>query len=241
MIKKHTLAQLILLALIGVFIGYFRFMQPLETTNKNHHFDETPRPEVAVNQANPPLPTPGKESSSDEVTADMSKAAEITSSTAGRIKISEERQPILGRRLHTREIRLAEEESGDNHIRDLEFVFRPGILPNRLFQHSRHIISNYDQLYKNEVGQGAMTVRFYFESITTDSNGDGILSDQDKREIGVSYPDGSNYTKLLSGIDQVISHEYLSIENALVLSMKINNQLITQTYSLDNYQLLIDE
>ena len=233
---KRTLSQIALLSVIGVLIAYITYY-PDKGAGRNLNLEATSLPA----DTKVPAGTGSQKAQEEEHTAKPEIAETAPGShpqqlpRTAKIVISEEKQPILGQSLHTREIKVSGE---DEHVRDLEFVFRPGILPNRLFKHTEHIILKYDQLHKNDVGHGAMTVRFYFEIITADNNSDGLLSSADKREIGISYPDGSNYTKLISGVDEVISHEYMPVDNALVLTMQIDDQIVRQTYSMETYQPL---
>lgn len=227
--KKNTGIQVILLTVVGIALAYL-------TAKPNYGRSPvviTPQPEKSepIIESNPVTPASNNVSNKLDTTNELTPPDKYPSESLS--PVLNEPQKILGQKLHTREIRLIEENGPpDGFVRDIEFVFRPGILPKRLFQHTRFIILKYDQLYQNDVGKGARTVRFYFESVTEDSNGDGTLSTLDKREVGVSYPDGSKYRKLISGVDKVMAYEYLEVENALKLTIQVNNQLTTHTFPL---------
>lgn len=137
--------------------------------------------------------------------------------------------PVLGQKLRLREIRGG---SGDREVRNLEFVFRQGILPRRLFDHNRNLIVNYRQLYRNSVGYGAATVFISYEVVSRDSDGDGQLSHLDRVDVAVSRPDGSEYRVVDQNLEQVFRVEYFPVENALQIELKVDGTRINRTYAL---------
>lgn len=142
------------------------------------------------------------------------------------VEISEEK-PILGQFMRVREIR---ESNGE--LRNLEFVFREGILPQTLFPDNRQVIVKYDQLARNMVGHGAATAYFYYEIVTHDTNGDGTFSELDSITVAVSRPTGWEYRVLERNVDEVLAYEDLPEEEALRLTMRIGNKELTRVYSL---------
>jgi hypothetical protein len=144
------------------------------------------------------------------------------------VEISEEK-PILGQFMRVREIR---EHDGDGQLRNLEFVFREGILPQKLFPDNRQVIVKYDQLVRNMVGFGAATAYFYYEIVTHDTNGDGVFSWLDALTVAVSRPTGWEYRVLVRDVDEVLAYEDLPEEEALRLSLRIGGTELTQVYPL---------
>lgn len=144
-----------------------------------------------------------------------------------------EQEPVLGTFLHVREVREAQDDSGQGAIRNLEFVYRPGILPKRLFGDNKNVLLQYDQLYKNDVGSGAVTIRFYYEVVSADTNGDGILSGDDKVDVAVSFADGSGYTTLASNVDRVVEHEQIPPGTSLRLVLQLGDKIVERVYSLE--------
>ncbi|MBB3061782.1 hypothetical protein [Microbulbifer rhizosphaerae] len=136
---------------------------------------------------------------------------------------------ILGQKLRLREVR---DSAGSGEIRNLEFVFRRGILPRRLFDDSRNLIVNYRQLYRNNVGYGAAAIFLYYEVITRDSDGDGLLSYRDGVDVAVSRPDGSEYRVLDQNLERVIGVEYFPAENVLQLELEADGLKSNRTYAL---------
>ncbi|WP_308368126.1 MULTISPECIES: hypothetical protein [unclassified Microbulbifer] len=136
---------------------------------------------------------------------------------------------ILGQKLRLREVR---DSAGSGEIRNLEFVFRRGILPRRLFDDNRNLVVNYRQLYRNNVGYGAAAIFLYYEVISRDSDGDGLLSYRDGVDVAVSRPDGSEYRILDQNLEQVHGVEYFPAENVLQLELEVDGSRSNRTYPL---------
>lgn len=152
------------------------------------------------------------------------------------VRVMEE-QPVLGTILHVREVREAQDDAGQGAVRDLEFTYRPGILPRRLFGNNKNVLLNYDQLYKNDVGSGAVTIRFYYEIVTADTNGDGILSGDDKVDVAVSFADGGGYVTLVSNVERVLEHEQIPPGTSLRLVLQLGDRVVERIYSLETNKM----
>jgi hypothetical protein len=153
-----------------------------------------------------------------------------------------EEQPVLGSFIRVRAVREKLDDSEYGPVRDLEFVFRPGILPTRLFANNNNVILRYDQLFKNDVGAGAAAIRFYYEVVTTDTNGDGMLSGDDVFDIGISFVDGSGYTTLASNVENVLVYEQSPTGLELQLTLQLaNGEIVKRVYSLESNTLLSEE
>ncbi|HEX7028244.1 MAG TPA: hypothetical protein VF268_13470 [Gammaproteobacteria bacterium] len=159
----------------------------------------------------------------------------------GQVVLMEE-QPVLGSFVRVRAVREQTDDSQPGAVRDLEFLFRPGVLPRRLFENTDNVILRYDQLFKNDVGAGAAAIRFYYEVVTTDTNGDGMLSGEDAFDIGVSYIDGSGYTTLASNVESVLVYEQSAGGLELQLTLQLaGDELVKRVYSLESNTLLSEQ
>jgi hypothetical protein len=147
------------------------------------------------------------------------------------VEYSEEK-PILGQFMRVLEIRENNNGNGDGPIRNMEFVFREGILPQMLFPGNGQVILKYDQLARNIVGFGAATAFFYYEIVTHDTNGDGIFSDLDAITVAISRPTGAEYRVLASNVEAVLAYEDLPEDEALRLILRIGGKEVTRVYSL---------
>lgn len=223
MTKKST-GFLIVIALATI-VGLIAYFYPKSTSVVS----EAP---VSVEDAEPQNPVVQSAESNVE-----QEAAVQEDSSPVEVELMEE-QPILGTSVRVREVREKLDESGHEAVRDLEFVIRPGILPARLFGHTDNVVLRYDQLHKNEVGVGAVTIRFYYEIVTTDTNGDGILSGQDKFDVAISYADGSGYTTLASYVDNVLVYEQSPGGLELHLTLQLDDEIVKRTYSLESNTLM---
>lgn len=140
---------------------------------------------------------------------------------------SSEEKPILGQFMRVREI-----HDGAGRLRNLEFVFREGILPQMLFPDNRQVIVKYDQLARNVVGFGAATAFFYYEFVTHDTNSDGTFDEKDALTVAVSRPTGWEYRVLVRNVDEVLAYEDLPEEDALRLSLRAGGKEMTRVYPL---------
>lgn len=233
--SKQGWLYVIVLAFIGVLIAYLNFPGDSSGNDNNGNVSSTVTGSLKKSNQLDSSSTPPKRDNESLNESDTDKTP-----TSSADLIIGESQPVLGQNLSIREIRSSE-GTEQEHPQDIEFVFRKGILPKRLFEHTHYIIANYDQLQKNDVGSGAVTIRFYYEVVARDSNGDGVLSLLDQREVGVSFPDGSYYTSLVKGVDEVVAYEFLPVDIALRLTLRFGNKIVIQTYSLENNLLLSEE
>lgn len=135
--------------------------------------------------------------------------------------------PILGQSLKLRELR-----SADGELRNLEFVFRRGILPRRLFPSTRQLIDSYRPLYRNSVGYGAATVLFLYQLVREDRNGDGRLTRLDGVDLAISRPDGSGFRILDRGLQTVMEVEHFPAQDRLRLAVEVDGARESREYAL---------
>jgi hypothetical protein len=216
MITKKNIAYLSA-AGAGVILLFVYFLSPDSVSEKMRQSAEQPD-----GNANVTVPTQGINSPVGGVELPEPAAVEFT-----------EEKPILGQFMRIREIRESDGSGGEGAIRNLEIVFREGILPGKVFPDNSQVILKYDQLARNVVGYGAASVFFLYEVVTHDTNGDGMLSDLDAITVGVSRPTGHEYKVLVTNVDEVLGYEDVpEDEDTLSLTVRIGGEVITRVYSL---------
>lgn len=227
--KKSNIVFTVIAAAAVIALGFY--LWPAEQPVPEPATVETPAPDTA-RPAQPSVPGPSVETA-DEAAPEPAPAEPVPPSPE-EVTASGEK-PILGHSIRVREIRA------DGAIRNLEIVFRPGILPKKLFNDNRNVVLNYDQLHINSVGTGAATAFFYYEVVTADTNGDGYLTGADRKQVALSRPDASQYTVLVANVDEVLEYEHLNIENALQLVLRFGDRIERRVYSLDTFALEHEE
>jgi hypothetical protein len=165
------------------------------------------------------------------IAASHTATAAVPVSEPAAVEVGEEK-PILGQFMRVHEVRENNDGNGDGLLRNMEFVFRQGILPQMLFPTNGQVILKYDQLARNMVGFGAATAFFYYEIVTHDTNGDGLYTDLDAITVAVSRPTGNEYLVLATNVDEVLAYEDLSEEDALRLTFRAGGEEVTHVYSL---------
>lgn len=135
---------------------------------------------------------------------------------------------IVGQFMRIRELRDAE----GGALRNLEFVFRPGILPRRLFDSSNQLIVGYRQLYRNSVGYGAATVFLLYQVVSGDSDDDGQLTSRDKVDLAVSRPDGSGYRVLATSLENLVEIEHFPVDGRVDVVLIEREKRVIRSYKL---------
>ena len=74
-------------------------------------------------------------------------------------------------------------------------------------------------------------------TIEKDSNGDNRLTEKDAVSLATSKIDGTNYKRLIEGIDQLYSIQQVSDDRVLVLYQK-NQQTFSEVYSVPSMERL---
>ncbi|WGL16484.1 hypothetical protein PVT68_17190 [Microbulbifer bruguierae] len=137
---------------------------------------------------------------------------------------------LLGISIQLRELHAG--AAGDGPIRNIEFFIRDGILPRRLFSNNTQIVTGYWPLYHNNVGYGATTVRILYQLLDQDTNGDGKLTEEDRKSLAFSLPDGSGYRMLDRDTGEIIDMTYLSDFGELQLEFLREDDVHKRVYSL---------
>jgi hypothetical protein len=58
---------------------------------------------------------------------------------------------------------------------------------------------------------------FWYVKVTADTNGDKILNANDRKQIGISDPDGSNYVEVIKDIDRILLVQQKGLDRRLVV------------------------
>jgi hypothetical protein len=100
------------------------------------------------------------------------------------------------------------------------------------------LIWHYDQLEEPDRAYNeADVVAIYYRIVKDDTNGDGVLNEEDRVAVALSAPDGRNYTEILSEADNVLGYELTSRDELLVLYQQAGS-VFAAKYSLASFQLL---
>ena len=88
-------------------------------------------------------------------------------------------------------------------------LFLPGSEKNAswLFKNHRHLILATEQVRKKKSSDEHPALALYVQYVTTDTNGDGRLSDEDNAVIGLTKPDGSGFVSVVQDVSGVISYD----------------------------------
>ncbi|MDH3475804.1 MAG: hypothetical protein OEM59_19165 [Rhodospirillales bacterium] len=122
--------------------------------------------------------------------------------------------------------------------RNLLFVDMTAETSFWLFPSNDTLIWHYDQLEEPERAYNeADVVAIYYRIIKDDTNGDGVLDEEDRVTIALSAPDGRSYTEVLSEADNVLGYELTSKDELLVLYQQAGS-VFAAKYSLASFRLL---
>lgn len=126
-------------------------------------------------------------------------------------------------------------DSGET--RNVLFLSAPGKTAHWLFKDQKNVILESFPLAVSSCDErdcpaGAL----YFEFASEDSNADGRLDSEDRVNIGITRPDGSDFVEVLHGIDVVLSHK-LTDPHTLVLVYQKASALRLATVATDRMVL----
>jgi hypothetical protein len=113
----------------------------------------------------------------------------------------------------------AHEESGElysgsgysSEIRNVLFLSGTEKHARWLFPKQNNVILVERQLSESSDNTKENPTRaLYFEYVAEDTNNDGMLSDQDLSTVALAKPDGTGFTTVLSGVNNVLSSEMIN-------------------------------
>ena len=107
-----------------------------------------------------------------------------------------------------------------------------------LYNHNDYLIEQYQLLRNGDVTEPVVAI--LYQVVTTDSNGDQLLSSTDLTTIALSHIDGSDYKELITGVEQLIDYHLLN-NNTLVLSYKKSATYYNAWLRLSTQKMVISE
>jgi hypothetical protein len=103
-----------------------------------------------------------------------------------------------------------------------------------LFERADQLIVENQVLFnklKTSPEESRTSVGVFYVVVDRDSNGDNRLSERDAVSLAASAVDGTNYRKLIEGIEQLYSVQQIADDKLLVLYQK-NQQTFSELYSV---------
>lgn len=82
----------------------------------------------------------------------------------------------------------------------------------------------------------AVVLAFLYVLVKSDSNGDGRLTENDARTLALSSPDGSNYTEVLSNLDEVLGTSHSGGTSIFVVYQR-QGVAYTATINLSDFSI----
>jgi hypothetical protein len=77
----------------------------------------------------------------------------------------------------------------------------------------------------------------YMEVVSADTNGDGGMGWNDAIDVAFTKPDGTQFTKMLSGVSKVLTFD-MATDNEMTIIYQIDTELWRGRISLDDFKLL---
>jgi hypothetical protein len=110
-----------------------------------------------------------------------------------------------------------------------------------LFERAGQLILESQVLFsklKSAPEELRQSVGIIYVVVDRDSNGDGRLTERDAQSLATSDVDGTNYRKLIEGIDQLYSVQQIADDKVLVLYQK-STQTVSELYSVPSMRRLM--
>jgi len=140
-------------------------------------------------------------------------------------------------------IRLFSEDAGgrtgsgrNERMRNILFLSNDGQHATWLFEKHTNLLTDVDDLRLPDQPTRAL----YFEAVLTDSDGDGELNEYDLSAVALARPDGSGFTKILDGVDRVLSHEQID-DHHLAVVYEIGAAIWYARFDLDTFAKLSEQ
>jgi len=131
--------------------------------------------------------------------------------------------------------------SGSSETRNVLFLTGSEVKAQWLFTHQNNRILVTEQL-REEIKESRdnPTKALYFEYVSSDTNNDGKLSNQDLSNVGLAKPDGLGFTDVLTGVTQVLSNKLLDSQKISVVYQS-RNSVRHATFSVSSFKLETDQ
>ncbi|QFT54217.1 hypothetical protein [Microbulbifer sp. THAF38] len=121
--------------------------------------------------------------------------------------------------------------------RNILFLIGDELNSSWLFDNNRNLIEEIKLLkQKSEEGEETPVNAIYLNVVKEDTNFDGLLSNYDRFTIALVKPDGSQYTELVSNINQVMDYELSSDSKSIAFICQIQRKVVILKYSLISFQ-----
>jgi hypothetical protein len=121
-------------------------------------------------------------------------------------------------------------------IRNTLFFKDKEIKPNWLFESNEYLIQKMDQLKIEDHNEKNPAISFIYEVVYKDTNDNKRLDSKDKVTIALSNLDGSIFKNVVQLVDSLIDHQVSSDGKEVALIYQINQKVILERISLENFQ-----
>jgi len=128
--------------------------------------------------------------------------------------------------------------SSEYRILNILFVNKQNNMGKWLFGNNDHSILLHELLSeKDDCDSDPKIIRaILYEVVNKDTNGDNIVSEDDKKIIALSSSSGDNYKEILSGLDSFIGHKVLD-KDTLFLVYQKQGMGYAATVSLSDFSI----
>lgn len=128
-----------------------------------------------------------------------------------------------------------------DQIRNLLFLTNGEKDPRWLFNDHKNLIIKNEQLTEIPYSEKERPARaLYIEFVDEDTNADKLLSDDDKRNIALTKPDGKGFLEVLHKVDKIFSHHLPDAEHLSLIYQK-DGHVKHASFSLADFSLLQDQ
>ena len=76
-----------------------------------------------------------------------------------------------------------------------------------------------------------------YHTIEKDTNGDNQLTPEDKMSIAYSRPDGREYTRVIEGVDRVLSTSTIAEGKKHVVVYEVDGRWLTAVVSISDFKI----
>jgi hypothetical protein len=108
-----------------------------------------------------------------------------------------------------------------------------------LFKNNQHAIVAAEQIRRDQSAAEQPTRAIFVHYIAADSNGDGVVSEDDDGAVGVARADGSAFVPVAQGVRGVISRE-MGDDNHVSIVYQRGTSLRHAKFSLASFTLSSD-
>lgn len=130
---------------------------------------------------------------------------------------------------------------GGSETRNVVFLTGHKKTARWLFKDNKNLILTVSQLHKDsDESKAPATEGLYFEYVTEDTNGDGVLSSEDHSNVALTKPDGTGFSEILHDVSRVFSRE-VPEQQYLSLVYQKGTTVRHARFSLSSFKLEVDQ